>query len=131
MATRQMRPQHGIVRAVLLALVFLFLVPVFGTEGSAGSSSAKSASDRSVAAVAPAVVPAVRGSFRVEDRGCHEEQPGGPRGAVVPCPEQPGAHVPKSVPAPSGPQDDVLSLPGASPPGTTSVDLYRIQIIRT
>ncbi|MFI0980596.1 hypothetical protein ACH4SP_26755 [Streptomyces sp. NPDC021093] len=127
MTTRLMRPRGGTVRTVLLTLVFLFLVPLFGVEGPADSVSARPVSERS----ATAFVPSTQADSRDEGRGCHEGQPGDSHGAVAPCPEQPTSHIPRATHAPPGPQDDSLGLPGASPPDITSVDLYRIQIIRT
>ncbi|MGW7413364.1 hypothetical protein [Streptomyces sp. NPDC054863] len=127
MTARRMRPRDAAVRTALLALVLLFLVPLFGVEGPTGSASAGSTADRS----ATALTSTPRADSPDEERGCHEGQPGAPSGAVAPCPEQPGSHVPKATTAPPGPQDDALAYSGTSPPDTTSVDLYRIQIIRT
>lgn len=127
MTTRQMRPQSGIVRTALLALVFFFLVPLFGIEGQGGAAPPKPVNDRGVVSV----VSGAQADSRVENRDCREGQQRDPRGVVVQCPEAPVVHAPKPERAVSGPQDGILRLVGSSPPGTTSVDLYRIQIIRT
>ncbi|WP_150494533.1 hypothetical protein [Streptomyces kanamyceticus] len=127
MTTRLKRPGDGTVRAALLALVLLCLVPLFGVAGAANSPSTGPTAERA----ATAVVSASWADPRVEDRGCHEGQPGAPGGAPALSPDQSGPHAPKSAPAPPRPQDDVPALAAASPPDATSVDLHRIQICRT
>ncbi|MEU8893976.1 hypothetical protein [Streptomyces sp. NPDC048442] len=112
---------------LLLALVLLFLFPLFGAEGPSASAAAKPPRTHSAAAV----VSLPQADSLDERRGCHEGQPGVPRGAVAPRPEQPGAHIPRATSVLPGPQHDAPAVPGPSPPDTTSVDLHRIQISRT
>ncbi|WP_069886244.1 hypothetical protein [Streptomyces luteocolor] len=127
MTTRQMRSRYGTVRAALLALILVCLVPLFGINGAADSRTAGPTAERAAIAVA---FPS-RADARAEEPGCSEGQPGAPFGARALSPDQPGPHVPKPTPASAGPQDDIPALALASPPGTTAVDLHRIQVSRT
>ncbi|MEU6994067.1 hypothetical protein ABZ953_25865 [Streptomyces sp. NPDC046465] len=125
--TRLMRPRGGTARTTLLTLVFLFLVPLFGVQGTTDSASPgpTTVHTATVSYVAPSV------DSPDDDRGCHDGQPTDPHGAMVPRPEQPGSSVPKPTSTPPVPPCAPLALSGTPHSDTTSVDLYRIQIIRT
>ncbi|MFH8609662.1 hypothetical protein ACH4D5_19505 [Streptomyces sp. NPDC018029] len=127
MTTRTARPRGHAVRVALIALIFVFLAPLFGIDGASASASVGPETARRATAVS--VAP--RADSQAEDRGCHEGQPADPRGGVVPCPDPPGSHTPKSTSTPPSPPHVVPVLAGTSHQDVTSVDLYGIQIIRT
>ncbi|MFG2650639.1 hypothetical protein [Streptomyces sp. NPDC048436] len=134
MATRETRPQGGATCTALLAMAFLFLVPLLGIEVPSGTAAATASQDRGAATVVLGPYAdsrdAVREGARDGGRGCHE---GGSRapGGVLPAPERTGSAAFVPAPAPYAPREDVPALPGASPADATSVDLYRTQVIRT
>ncbi|WP_306338553.1 hypothetical protein [Streptomyces sp. KL118A] len=126
--TRPMRPRDDrTVRTALLTLIFLFLVPLFGIQVTADPASDGPATVRTT--TASYATPSA--DFPDDDRGCHDGQPTDPHSAMVPRPEQPGSPVPKSTSTPPAPPFAPLAPSGTSQSDTTSVDLYRIQIIRT
>ncbi|MGW5738503.1 MULTISPECIES: hypothetical protein [Streptomyces] len=135
MATREMRLQGGAVRTALLAMAFLFLVPLLGIDGGpSGAPGARTTEERgaSAAAFGPYAERATDGRDRARDggRGCHEGENRAPRGAL-PAPERTSSPLFEAAPASYEPRDDTPAPPGASPPDATSVDLYRTQVIRT
>ncbi|MEV0523376.1 hypothetical protein AB0I66_08125 [Streptomyces sp. NPDC050439] len=141
MATRETRPQGSAVRTALFAMAFLFLVPLLGIDGPSGPSVAAVAAvteDRGATAVAfgPYAERVAdsrdggRDRSRDGGRGCHEGDNRTPRGAL-PAPERTSSPAFEAATAPYEPPDQASALPGTSPPGTTSVDLYRTQVIRT
>lgn len=129
-------------RTALLAMAFLFLVPLLGINGSPGTAAETAPDDRRATAVAfgPYAERAtdgrdsgsdrVRAGGRDGGRGCHEGENRAPRG-VLPAPERTGSPAFEAAPAPSGPRDEAPTPTGAAPPDATSVDLYRTQVIRT
>ncbi|MFF1695901.1 hypothetical protein ACFVXC_20085 [Streptomyces sp. NPDC058257] len=129
MATRERRPQGGTVRTALLAMAFLFLVPLLGLDGLSDTAVA---SDTKAASLSPHADSRDSGRDRARDggRGCHEGQNTTPRGAL-PAPERTGSPAFDTASTSYGPRDDSPAPPAVSPPDATSVDLYRTQVIRT
>ncbi|MFG2502102.1 hypothetical protein ACGFSB_28305 [Streptomyces sp. NPDC048441] len=132
MGTRQRRRTGGAVSTALFALAFLFLVPLLGIEGPPGPAAATVAHDRGAAAASAVFGPYVesRDGARDGGRGCHEGENRVP-GVALPAPERTSSPTFDPASTPYVPRDDVPASPGASPPDSTSVDLYRTQVIRT
>ncbi|MFC8128357.1 hypothetical protein [Streptomyces sp. NPDC057302] len=118
--------------AVLLAMAFLFLVPLLGVDGPSGTAVASVAQDRGAVAAAfgPHADSLDSGRDRAGGRGCHEGGSRTPHEAL-PAPERTGSPTFEAAATSYAARDDAPAPPGVSPPDTTSVDLYRTQVIRT
>ncbi|MFD9903597.1 hypothetical protein [Streptomyces sp. NPDC059063] len=103
-----------------------------GTASGGPATAEGLATDVRRAHATSAFSPSVDASLRSGDSGCEDDdEPDAPRGAAMPCTDQP--HAPDLRPAPlsQGPDEAPAALRATASTDTASVDLYRTLVIRT